>query len=145
MTTNQTIDGVPRELLTAAWQYIHRGTLGAERVIDELRALLDVSLTDEGEKPAVPPQGEPVQDDRETLIGYGRSSGLDEASTLCARLAYAAYYPPGTRFKAFTPKAQKALGDLLIKATNEIASLPSGPYERFKVRQAKKAESAKSR
>ncbi|SFU98058.1 hypothetical protein [Pseudomonas sp. OV546] len=84
----------------------------------------------------------PIQEDRETLIGYGRSSGLEEASTLCARLAYAAYYPPGTRFKAFTPKAQKALGDLLIKAANEIASLPGGPYERFKARQAKKAESA---
>ncbi len=87
----------------------------------------------------------PFQEDRETLIGYGRSSGLEEASTLCARLAYAAYYPPGTRFKAFTPKAQKALDDLLIKAANEIASLPGGPYERFKARQAKKAESAKSR
>ncbi|MCU1776182.1 hypothetical protein [Pseudomonas sp. 14P_5.3_Bac1] len=87
----------------------------------------------------------PILEDRETLIGYGRSSGLDEASTLCARLAYAAYYPPGTRFKAFTPKAQKALGDLLIKAANEIASLPGGPYERFKARQAKTAESAKSR
>ena len=86
----------------------------------------------------------PIQEDRETLIGYGRSSGLEEASTLCARLAYAAYYPPGTRFKAFTPKAQKALGDLLIKAANEIASLPGGPYERFKARQAKKAESAKT-
>ncbi|WP_455928820.1 hypothetical protein [Pseudomonas fluorescens] len=87
----------------------------------------------------------PTQEDRETLIGYGRSSGLEEASTLCTRLAYAAYYPPGTRFKVFTPKAQKALGDLLIKAANEIASLPGGPYERFKARQAKKAESAKSR
>lgn len=86
----------------------------------------------------------PIQEDRETLIGYGRSSGLDEASTLCSRMAYAAYYPPGTRFKMFTPKAQKVLGDLLIKAANEIASLPGGPYERFKARQAKKAEPAKS-
>ncbi len=94
---------------------------------------------------AAQPQGDPTQEDRETLIGYGRSSGLDEASTLCSRMAYAAYYPPGTRFKAFTPKAQKALDDLLIKAANEIASLPGGPYERFKARQAKKAESAKSR
>ncbi len=75
-----------------------------------------------------------IQEDRETLVGYGRSSGLEEASTLCTRLAYAAYYPPGTRFKTFTPKAQKVLGDLLIKAANEIASLPGGPYERFKAR-----------
>ncbi|NVZ91376.1 hypothetical protein HX813_24385 [Pseudomonas yamanorum] len=95
------------------------------------------------EQPA-PVATTPIQEDRETLIGYGRSSGLEEASTLCTRLAYAAYYPPGTRFKAFTPKAQKALGDLLIKAANEIASLPGGPYERFKARQAKKAESAES-
>lgn len=95
--------------------------------------------------PAALPQAKLAQEDRESLIGYGRSCGLDEASTLCSRLAYAAYYPPGTRFKAFTPKAQKALGDLLIKAANEIASLPGGPYERFKARQAKKTESAKSR
>lgn len=96
-----------------------------------------------GEQPA-PVATAPIQEDPETLIGYGRSSGLKEASTLCTRLAYAAYYPPGTRFKAFTPKAQKALGDLLIKAANEIASLPGGPYERFKARQAKKAASAES-
>ena len=83
--------------------------------------------------------------ERERLIAYGRSCGLDEASTLCSRMAYDAYYPAGSRFKVFTPKAQKALGDLLIKAANEIASLPGGPYERFKARQAKTAESAKSR
>ena len=119
----------------------------AESVIEQqnnLIASLRAELV-ESYRVAAPPQGDPTQEDRATLIGYGRSCGLDEASTLCARLAYAAYYPPGTRFKAFTPKAQKALGDLLIKAANEIASLPGGPYERFKARQAKKAESAKSR
>lgn len=119
----------------------------AESVIEQqnnLIASLRAELV-ESYRVAAPALGDPDQEDRETLIGYGRSSGLDEASTLCARLAYAAYYPPGTRFKAFTPKAQKALGDLLIKAANEIASLPGGPYERFKARQAKKAEPAKSR
>lgn len=83
--------------------------------------------------------------ERERLIAYGRSCGLDEASTLCSRMAYDAYYPAGSRFKVFTPKAQKALGDVLIKAANKIASLPDGPYERFKARQAKQEESAKSR
>lgn len=72
--------------------------------------------------------------ERERLIAYGRSCGLDEASTLCSRMAYDAYYPAGSHFKVFTPKAQKALGDLLIKAANKIASLPDGPYERFKAR-----------
>ncbi len=119
----------------------------AESVIEQqnnLIASLRAELV-ESYRVSAMPQAEPAQEDRETLIGYGRSSGLDEASTLCTRLAYAAYYPPGTRFKAFTPKAQKALGDLLIKAANEIASLPGGPYERFKARQAKKAQSAESR
>ncbi|WP_416363974.1 hypothetical protein [Pseudomonas sp. NFX183] len=83
--------------------------------------------------------------ERDRLHAYGRSCGLDEASTLCSRMAYDAYYPAGSRFKVFTPKAQKALGDVLIKAANKIASLPDGPYERFKVRQAKQEESAKSR
>jgi hypothetical protein len=78
------------------------------------------------------PVADPVETERKSLIAYGRNLGLNEASTLCSRMAYAAYYPPGTRFKAFTPKAQMALGDILIKACNEIASLPDGPYERFK-------------
>ena len=119
----------------------------AESVIEKqnnLIASLRAELV-ESYRASAQPQAEPVQEVRENLIGYGRSLGLDEASTLCSRMAYAAYYPHGTRFKAFTPKAQKALGDLLIKAANEIASLPGGPYERFKARQAKKAEPAKSR
>ena len=119
----------------------------AESVIEQQNSLITSLRAElvESYRIAALPQAEPAQEDRENLIGYGRSLGLDEASTLCSRLAYAAYYPPGTRFKAFTPKAQKALGDLLIKAANEIASLPGGPYGRFKARQAKKAESAKSR
>lgn len=74
---------------------------------------------------------------RLSLIAYWRSEGLSEASELCNRMAWEAYYPPGTRFKVFTPKAQKSLGDLLIKAANKIASLPGGPYERFKAHQQK--------
>jgi len=77
------------------------------------------------------------QEERQKLIAYGRSCGLDEAATLCNKMAWEAYYPPGTRFKFFTPKAQAALGDLLIKAANAIASLPDGPYDRFKTRQQK--------
>jgi len=83
--------------------------------------------------------------ERKRLIAYGRSCGLHEASTLCSRMTYDAYCPAGSRFKVFTPKAQKALGDLLIKAVNKIASPPGGPYERFKACKAKNAESAKSR
>ena len=116
----------------------------AEIVIEQQNNLIASLRAELVESYCVAAQGDPTHEDRESLIGYGRSSGLDEASTLCTRLAYAAYYPPGTRFKAFTPKAQKVLGDLLIKAANEIASLPGGPYERFKARQAKKSESAKS-
>ncbi|WP_236177115.1 hypothetical protein [Pseudomonas qingdaonensis] len=49
-------------------------------------------------------------------------------------MAYAAHYPRGTRYKAFTPKAEKTLGDILLKAANEIASLPDGPCQRFNAR-----------
>lgn len=76
------------------------------------------------------------------LIAYGRSQGLSEASDLCSKMAWTAYYPPGTRYKTFTPKAVKALGDILIMAANEIAGLPGGPYERFQVRQANSQKSA---
>ena len=79
------------------------------------------------------------QEERQKLIAYGRSLGLEEASTVCSRMAYDTYYPAGSRYKYFTPKAQKALGDLLIKAANNIASLPDGPYDRFKEREQKKA------
>lgn len=79
------------------------------------------------------------QNEREKLIAYGRSCGLDEAATLCSRMAHDAYFPPGTRFKHFTPKAQARLGNLLIEAANAIASLPDGPYDRFKARQQLKA------
>lgn len=79
------------------------------------------------------------QEERQRLIAYGRSCGLDEASTVCSRMAYDTYYPAGSRFKHFVPKAQGRMGDLLIKAANAIASLPDGPYDRFKASQLKKA------
>ncbi|WP_449432304.1 hypothetical protein [Pseudomonas putida] len=75
---------------------------------------------------------------RAKAFADGRNAGLNEASELCNRMGWAAYYPPGTRYRAFVPKARTALGDLLIKAANAIADLPDGPYERFKARQAKK-------
>jgi len=80
-----------------------------------------------------------IQEERQKLIAYGRSCGLDEASTTCSRMAYDTYYPAGSRFKYFVPRAQARLGDLLIKAANAIASLPDGPYDRFKASQQKKA------
>ena len=79
-------------------------------------------------------------EEREGLIAYGRSCGLDEASTMCSRMAYDTYYPTGSRFKHFIPKALEQQGNLLIKAANAIASLPDGPYDRFKARQQKTAE-----
>ncbi|MDD0971656.1 hypothetical protein [Pseudomonas aphyarum] len=81
-----------------------------------------------------------LNQERKSLIAYGRSNGLDEASTLCSRMAYDTYYPAGSRFKHFVPKAQEKLGNLLIKAANAIADLPDGPYERHRARQQKKAE-----
>jgi len=80
-----------------------------------------------------------IQEERQELIAYGRSCGLDEASTACTRMAHDVYFPPRSRFRYFTPKAQRSLGDILIKAANAIASLPDGPYDRFKARQQRKA------
>lgn len=78
--------------------------------------------------------------DRESLIAYGRGEGLDEAATVCSRMAYDTYYPASSRFKHFVPKAQERMGNLLIKAANTIANLPGGSYERHCARQQKKAE-----
>ena len=81
-----------------------------------------------------------LQEEREKLIAHGRNQGLDEASTLCSRMAYDTYYPAGSRFRHFIPKALEQQGNLLIKAANAIADLPDGPYDRFKARQQKTAE-----
>ena len=83
-------------------------------------------------------------EERDKLIAYGRSCGLDEAATLCNRMAYDTYYPAGSRFKHFIPKALEQQGNLLIKAANAIASLPDGPYDRFKASQQKKAGTSAS-
>jgi hypothetical protein len=45
---------------------------------------------------------------------------LNDASTILTRLAYAEYYPPGTRYRFFTPKRPRERGDLLIKAANAL-------------------------
>lgn len=82
--------------------------------------------------------------ERESLIAYGRSLGLDEASTLCSRMAYDEYYPAASRFRFFVPKAQEKLGNLLIKAANAITNLPDGPYERFRARLQSKASGSAS-
>ena len=76
---------------------------------------------------------------REELIAQGRNFALDEASHVCFRTAFEKYYPPGTRYKLFTPKINKAVGDALVEAANLIAELPDGPYQRYMERQAKLA------
>ncbi|QHF50038.1 hypothetical protein PspS49_10495 [Pseudomonas sp. S49] len=81
-----------------------------------------------------------LNQERESLIAYGRNNGLHEASTVCSRMAYDTYYPAGSRFKHFVPKALEQQGNLLIKAANAIAALPDGPIERHRARQQKKAE-----
>ena len=78
---------------------------------------------------------------REELIAQGRNFALDEASHLCFRTAFEKYYPAGTRYKLFTPKIQKAVGDALVEAANLIAELPDGPYQRHAERRAKLAMS----
>lgn len=76
---------------------------------------------------------------REALIAQGRNFALDEASHLCFKTAFEKYYPAGTRYKIFTPKTSKAVGDALVEAANLIAELPDGPYQRYAERQAKLA------
>lgn len=126
---------VPRSLLEEACNGLR---ITQDRARKELRALL-------AQSPAQP-QGtlDPMDPRRLDLIAYGRNHGLSEASDLCSKMAWAAYYPPGTRYKTFTPKAAKALGDILIKVANDIASLPDGPYERFQARQANSQKTAKT-
>ncbi|MGU9827770.1 hypothetical protein [Pseudomonas sp. LF242] len=123
------------------------GSMTAEQVAD-IQLQLHNSLAREQalqqRLTAADQQIDELTQERERMIAYGRSCGLDEASTLCSRLAYDTHYPTGSRFKHFIPKALEQQGNLLIKAANAIASLPDGPYERFKARQAKQEESAKS-
>mgnify|MGYP003604756557 FL=1 len=161
MTTKQTIDGGPGEQMACMPVercYDVRAKMiiafnEAKKAGGDLDDALDAAYKSalryspnpmNAEHPA-PEAAAPIQEDRDSLIAYGRSCGLDEASTLCSRLAYDTYYPAGSRFKHFIPKAPEQQGNLLIKAANAIASLPDGPYDRFKARQSKKAESAKSR
>lgn len=136
MNTNQTIS-FPRELSDELAELIaEKARVCGGGAFDIWEAICEQFGT-----PAAKPQSEPVVDEaeREKLIAYGRSQGLDEASTLCSRLAYDTYYPADSHFKFFIPKKQEKLGNLLIKAANAIADLPDGPYERFKARQQKKA------
>jgi hypothetical protein len=75
------------------------------------------------------------------MVAHGRNQALDEASTLCSRMAYDAYHPNADQYKFRTTKLQRALGGILIAACNRIAELPDGPYQRHLERQAKKAAS----
>ncbi|MFK3815144.1 hypothetical protein ACI2KG_00790 [Pseudomonas sp. NPDC089407] len=108
--------------------------------LEQLIAKLQADLTERHQRIDQQVNGELEWMDprRAKAFADGRYTGLNEASELCNRMGWAAYYPPGTRYRAFVPKARTALGDLLIKAANAIADLPDGPYERFKARQAKK-------
>jgi hypothetical protein len=87
-------------------------------------------------------ENEALRAEAERLASHSRSNALDDASTICSRMAYEACYPKGSRYKYFTPKAQKALGDILIAAANRIAELPGGGYHRHLERERKKAERA---
>ncbi|KAF0865880.1 hypothetical protein [Pseudomonas sp. LD120] len=108
--------------------------------VETLEAEIDAALSASAE-PSAPIAKQELQledPERQRLIAWGRNCGLEEASKVCQRMAHEAYYPPGTRFKHFTPKAQMRLGDILIKAANAIGGLPDGPYERFHARQGNK-------
>ncbi|ROL86531.1 hypothetical protein [Pseudomonas protegens] len=104
-------------------------------LLDEIKAL---SASAEPGAPIAKQELQLEDSERQRLIAWGRNCGLEEASKVCQRMAHEAYYPPGTRFKHFTPKAQMRLGDILIKAANAIGGLPDGPYERFHARQGNK-------
>ncbi|WP_236170157.1 hypothetical protein [Pseudomonas parasichuanensis] len=124
---------VPRELAERIQQRLDHAASAfkaAKPERDELRAILAMPASPAAELDWLDPR-------RVKAFADGRNAGLIEASELCARMGYEAYFPAGTRFRAFVPKARTALGDLLIKAANAIAALPDGPYERFKARQAK--------
>lgn len=105
-------------------------------LLDEIKAL---STSAEPGAPIAKQELQLVDPERQRLIAWGRNCGLEEASRVCQRMAHEAYYPPGTRFKYFTPKAQMRLGDILIKAANAIGGLPDGPYERFHASKSKKS------
>ncbi|WP_347900767.1 hypothetical protein [Pseudomonas purpurea] len=49
-----------------------------------------------------------------------RKHALDDAATVCTRLAHAEYYPSNTRFRYHVPKKCAQRGDLFIKAANAI-------------------------
>jgi hypothetical protein len=75
MTTNQTIDGVPRELLERAISATMVARGPGSPTERDLRALLDAkpdgTLTDEGTIPAAQPQSEPVAIVIEQTHNYG--------------------------------------------------------------------------
>lgn len=117
----------------------HGGTLYELSHTSELDAALAREQALQQRLNAADQRIDEMTSERESLIAYGRNNGLDEAATLCTRMAHDAYFPPGTRFKHFTPKAQEQRGNLLIKAANAIADLPDGPYARHCARQQQKA------
>lgn len=74
----------------------------------------------------------------EKAFANGRCQGLDEAQKLCYQMALGEYRPEGSRFTLFTPKKERMLGDVLVKACNAIADLPDGPYERMRIKREQK-------
>ncbi|WP_323831006.1 hypothetical protein [Pseudomonas sichuanensis] len=131
-SSNTEMVSVPRELAERIQQRLDHAASAfkaAKPERDELRAILAKPATSPAELDWMDPR-------RAKVFAEGRNAGLTEASELCARMGYDAYFPSGTRYRAFVPKARSALGDLLIKAANAIADLPDGPYARHKARQA---------
>lgn len=115
--------------------------IAALREAGDYRSVASIEALSASAEPSVPIATQELQledSERQRLIAWGRNCGLEEASKVCQRMAHEAYYPPGTRFKHFTPKAQMRLGDILIKAANAIGGLPDGPYERFHAHQGNK-------
>ncbi|AZC19585.1 hypothetical protein [Pseudomonas sp. CMR5c] len=135
--SNETIS-VPRELLQTIVS-VHPSDRDYRIAKEELRALLAQPAEQHQSEPVANPELQFDDQERQKLIAWGRNCGLEEASRVCQRMAHEAYYPPGTRFKHFTPKAQMRLGDILIKAANAIGGLPDGPYERFHASKSKKS------
>lgn len=105
MTTNQTIDGVPRELLERACVNIFR-TTGGQKVVDELRALLDAPA------PApVPVAWMRFDDDQKAIFTRSKRSRNSEA-----------LYAHPTAYRHAAPAAQSK-GEPVACATIRVERL----------------------
>lgn len=135
MTTNQTIDGVPRELLKTLLMILEEKApyshLPKYEWAEKLRALLDapaVSLTDEGEKPAAQPQGEPVAELQVAFFEHGPMATINWFTP-------SAFEPGLTKLYAEQP-APVALPSSAATPRLVVTSDKSPRYERIAVPQS---------